>query len=61
MVITGPYRRALYRSVQDFRSPKPIYACKPKLVLGEGVAMRPEWQAEIDKGLCELAAAAEEA
>lgn len=54
-VITGPKRRALYRSMQDIANPKPIYTYKPKLVLGEGVQMQPEWQADIDKGLCELA------
>ena len=54
-VITGPKRRALYRSMQDLVHPKPIYSYKPKLVLGKGVKMRPEWQADVDKGLCELA------
>jgi len=54
-VITGPKRRALYRSMQDLVNPKPIYTYKPKLALGEGVEMQPEWQADIDKGLCELA------
>ena len=55
IVLTGPHRRALYRSLQDLRNPRPIYSYKPKLVLGEGVAMRPEWRADFDKGLCELA------
>ena len=54
-VITGPKRRALYRSMQDLVHPQPIYTYTPKLVLGEGVEMAPEWQADIDKGLCELA------
>ena len=54
-VITGPRRRALYRSIRDFKNLRPVTAFKPYLVLGEGVQMRPEWQADIDRGLCELA------
>lgn len=54
-VITGPHRRGLYRSVQDITNPRPIYEETPKLVLGEGVQMQPEWQADIDAGRCILA------
>jgi len=54
-VITGPARRAVYRSIRDYSKGLPITAYKPWLVLGEGVSMRPEWQQEIDRGLCELA------
>ena len=55
-VITGPHRRVLYRSIQDLRPGhiKPVYAYTPKLSLGEGVAMQPAWQADIDAGRCEL-------
>jgi hypothetical protein len=35
--------------------PRHVTSYTPKLVLGEGVAMRPEWQADIDAGRCELA------
>jgi hypothetical protein len=54
-VITGPHRRSLYRSMQDLVNPRPVHTYKPKLVLGEGVTMRPEWQADIDAGRCDLA------
>jgi hypothetical protein len=54
-VITGPSRRWLYRSVQDVRNPMPITRSSPKLLLGEGVEMRPEWQTDVDSGRCELA------
>ena len=54
-VITGAKRRALYRSVQDIKNPKPIYHYKPKFVLGLGVKMEPAWQRDIDEGRCELA------
>lgn len=57
-VITGDGRRCLYRSLQDLHRPKPVYTYTPKLMLGPGVAMRPEWQADIDAGTCELAPAA---
>ena len=53
-VISGPYRRALYRSIQSRANPKPVYEYTPKLMLGPGVKMRPEWQADIDAGRCEL-------
>jgi len=54
MVVTGPYRRALYRSVQDLANPRPIVEETPKLSLGEGVEMQPEWQRDIDEGRCIL-------
>jgi len=54
-VITGPYRRVLYRSIRDFENLRPITEFKPYLLLGEGVEMRPEWQRDIEMGLCELA------
>lgn len=53
-VITGPYKRCLYRSIQDLRHPRPVYEYKPKLMLGPGVAMHPKWQKDIDAGRCEL-------
>ncbi len=55
IVVSGPNRRALYRSLQDMKHPKPIYTYTPKFVLGEGVAMRPEWQADVAAGRCILA------
>ena len=58
-VITGSKRRALYRSVQSRTDPRPVYEETPKLMLGPGVAMRPEWQAEVDAGRCALGPAAE--
>lgn len=54
-VMTGPRRRCLYRSVQDLLHPRPIYTFKPKLALAPGVAMAPEWEADIAAGRCELA------
>lgn len=54
-VIAGPRRRALYRSLRDFRSGRPITAYTPYLALGDGVRMEPEWQADIEAGRCELA------
>jgi hypothetical protein len=54
VVITGPHRRALFRSLQNLENPRPIYHETPKLVLGNGVAMQPEWQADIDNGRCVL-------
>jgi len=51
-VITGPNRRSLYRSIQDFDNPKPVHEYTPKFELGEGVAMKPQWQADIDAGRC---------
>ena len=56
-VITGPNRRGLYRTVQDMEHPRPITTETPKLVLGEGVTMRPEWQKDVDAGRCTLAQA----
>lgn len=52
VVVTGPNRRALYRSLQDMKHPKPIYLYSPKFVLGENVLMKPEWQADIDAKRC---------
>lgn len=37
------------------RNPRPVYDETPKLMLGQGVAMRPEWQADVDAGRCTLA------
>jgi hypothetical protein len=54
-VITGPRQRALYRSVQSRQNPKPVYEYTPKLMLGPGVTMQPQWQAEINAGKCILA------
>lgn len=54
MVITGPNRRSLYRSIQSYSDPKPVYGLTPKLMLGAGVAMKPEWRADVDAGRCEL-------
>ena len=53
-VITGPLQRCLYRSVQSYDHPKPVYDYTPKLMLGKGVGMRSEWQADVDAGRCEL-------
>ena len=57
IVVTGPNRRALYRSLQDIKHPQPIYTYTPKFVLGEGVKMKPAWQADIDAKRCLLAPA----
>lgn len=54
-VITGDKRRGLYRSVQSMANPKPITSYTPRFVLGEGVEMQPDWQADIDAGKCVLA------
>ena len=51
-VITGPNRRALYHSVQSRANPKPVYEYPPKLMLGPGVKMQPEWQKDINAGRC---------
>jgi len=59
-VITGPRRHCLYRSIQSRANPLPVYEYTPKLMLGPGVAMQPEWQAEIDDGKCEQGAMFEE-
>jgi len=53
-VITGPRQRVLYRSVEDAADPRPVYDHIPKLQLGDGVQMRPEWQADMDGGKCVL-------
>jgi len=42
----------LYRAVQNMRNPRPICEEPLKLMLGAGVAMQPEWQADIDAGHC---------
>lgn len=57
-VLTGPRRRGLYRSVQDMGYPRPVYEEIPKLVLGQGVEMTPEWASEIAAGQCISAAEA---
>lgn len=54
-VISGPKRRCLYRSIQDPWHPRPVYDYTPKLMLGPGVKMQPEWQADVNAGRCELA------
>jgi hypothetical protein len=54
-VISGPNRRCLYRSVQSSEDAEPVYEHVPKLMLGPGVKMRPEWQADVDAGRCVLA------
>ncbi len=54
-VISGPHQRALYRAVQSRQDPRPVYEYTPKLMLGPGVKMQPQWQAEIDSGKCILA------
>jgi len=53
-VMTGPRRRWLYRTLEDFDNPHPITTKKLKLLLGEGVEMQPEWQADIEAGLYDL-------
>jgi hypothetical protein len=53
-VITGPRKRCLYRSIPDFRNPRPVYSLPLKLMLGSRVKMQPEWQADIDAGRCQL-------
>ena len=54
-VTSGPNIRSLCRSMETLDPPKPIVETTLKLVLGEGVQMQPEWQADIDAGRCELA------
>jgi hypothetical protein len=54
-VMSGPKRRWLYRAVEDYENPGSVTEAKLKLLLGEGVEMQPEWQADIDAGRCELA------
>lgn len=54
IVLTGENRRALYRSIQDLENPRSIVEYTPKFTLGEGVKMKPQWQADIDSGRCEL-------
>jgi len=53
-VSSGPNRRTLYRSMERLDPPKPIVETTLKLVLGEGVKMKPEWQADVDAGRCVL-------
>ena len=53
-VSSGPNRRTLYRSMQTCDPPKPIVETPLKLVLGPGVEMKPQWQADIDEGRCVL-------
>ncbi|MAE61423.1 MAG: hypothetical protein CMJ49_08725 [Planctomycetaceae bacterium] len=53
-VSSGPNRRTLYRSMERLDPPKPIVETPLKLVLGEGVKMKPEWQADVDAGRCVL-------
>jgi len=53
-VMTGPRRRWLYRTLEDFDNPSPITTKKLKLLLADGVEMQPEWQADIDAGRYEL-------
>jgi len=47
-VVTGPNRRALYRSLQDLGNPRPIVSYPPKLLLGEGVEMKDGWKREVE-------------
>ena len=54
-VISGPNRRCLYRSIQDVLHPRSVVTFTPKLLLGPGVAMQPDWQGDIDAGRCALA------
>jgi len=54
-VVSGRHKRCLYRSVQSSSHAKPIYKYRPKLMLGPGVKMRPEWRRDIAAGRCELA------
>lgn len=56
-VLSGPRKRWLYRSVENHDNPGSVTEATPKLLLGKGVEMRPEWQADIDAGKCELAPA----
>ena len=56
-VITGPNRRAIYRSVRSQTAPKPVYDYTPQLMLWPGVPLKPEWQADVAAGRCELAPA----
>jgi len=54
-VITGPRRRWLCRAIRDTAHPRAVTRWTPRLVLGEGVRMRREWQADITAERCELA------
>lgn len=53
-VSSGPNCRLLYRSMEAIDPPKPIVETPLKLILGEGVQMKPQWQADIDAGRCVL-------
>jgi hypothetical protein len=44
--ISGPNRRTIYWHMDPTR-PIPVYQTKPFYLLGEGVAMRPEWEREL--------------
>lgn len=54
-VLSGPKRRWLYRTAEEHEKSGSVTEAKPKLLLGEGVEMQSEWQADIDAGRCELA------
>jgi len=53
-VTSGDKRRWVYRIVKDVENPTSVTEVTPKLLLGEGVEMQPDWQADIDAGRCEL-------
>ena len=53
-VTTGPGERWLYRTVSDLDTPGSVTEATPKLLLGDGVGMQPEWQADIEAGRCLL-------
>ncbi len=46
-------RRCFNRSIQSATNPRPVYEYVPKLMLGPGVEMKGEWQADIATGRCE--------
>ncbi|MDP6449882.1 MAG: hypothetical protein QF773_03620 [Lentisphaeria bacterium] len=53
-VTSGDKRRWLYRIVADVENPTSVTEVTPKLLLGEGIEMQPDWQADVDAGRCEL-------
>jgi hypothetical protein len=53
-VIAGARKRCLYRSLHDLKVPRPIYEYVPRLMLGPGVDMRPEWRDDVDAGRCTM-------
>jgi len=59
MVISGPGKRALYRSIGDVKKAKPVFKRTPWLMLGPGVRMRKAWQVDVKAGRCKLAPAVE--